>query len=361
MAEKNSDSRDFLPPAAAAAAPGKLPKYFWIWAPMLVFFGLSLLVIFSYLQRRAAIVLIKNQYDYVVTSLNDAGLDIAYDKIEFNALWPKKLVKAENFKIYTLNDKRSIEWSVSELTINGGLFSSRKLHLGLSKQQNLQYGKDNYKITLRRPDISLDVTAEGINNLIIKLYGLDISDIADIGEISFAARKIASQQINDDAPFIKTYLDIRNIKFNGLLNYPLAQDISRIYINSDIIGRLKNNDNMQAAINDWLLRNGKIEVKALTVNWAPLLLVGKGNIYFNEKFKPIIKLSTSSKALLDLINQMEAKNWLDNKGVFVAKILLGNKAYKANPEDKHLTLSTPIDYQDGEVAVEKITIYQNKN
>lgn len=360
MAEKNADTMDFLPPAEETEVKSRLPRFFWIWAPMLCFFAFSLLAILSFLQRRAAVSAIKNQYEFVTASLNEAGLDMAYDKIEFSALWPFKLVKAENFKIYTLSADNYKEWSVPQLAIDGGIFSSNKLRFELSKKQNLQIGEDNYKITLRRSKISIECSSQGLNNLIVKLYDFNISDIADIRELNFAARKIAARQINDDAPFLKTYLDIRDIKLNGLINYPLSQDISRIYLNSDIIGSIKKADDFQSSLNDWLFRNGKIDIKALTINWAPLILVGKGNVYFNEKFEPVVKLSTSSKALLDLINQLEAKKRLDNKGAFVVKILLGNKAYKANPEDKYLTVSTPIDYQNGEVAVEKITIYKNQ-
>lgn len=360
MVANNADSRDFLPSATETKVHSKLPRYFWIWAPMLFVFCFSILFIFSYLQRRATVTAIRNQYEFITSSLNEFGLDIAYDHIEFNALWPYKLVKAENFKIYTLSADDYKEWSVKELAIDSGFFTSKKLNILPARKQNLQIGEDNYKISARRSDISMEISTQGLNNLIVKLYDYDISNIADIGEFSFAARKISSQQINDEAPFLKTFIDIHNIKLNGLLNYPLSQDISRIYFNGEIIGNFKKAEDIQASLNDWLFRNGRIEVKALTVNWMPLLLVGKGSIYFNEKFKPIVKLNTTSKALLDLINQLDTKNYLDNKGVFVTKILLGNKAYKANPEDKYLTVSTPIDYQDGEITIEKISVYKDK-
>lgn len=359
MAVKNTDNADSLLLRGESAIPkSRLSRYSWVFAPMLVVFCLTLLFTFSYLQRRSVISAIQSQYDYAINSLNESGFDIAYDRIEFNALWPFKLVKIKNFKIYTLAAENYMEWNIPELEVDTGLWAAKQLEIKLSKNQTCNFGGSKYDISIGRYKITVEGSYNGLNNLIIKLHDIDISNLAQIGELSFAARKIAAQQINDEAPFLKTYFEIRNVRLNGLLNYPLSQDISRIYFNADIIGRFKKMDGWQSAVNDWLLRDGKIEIKTLTINWLPLILVGKGDVYFNDKLKPVVRLKTSSKALLDLINQMESKSWLDNKGAFVAKILLSSKAFKADPEDKYLTVSTPINYQDGQISVEKITIYK---
>ena len=92
------------------------------------------------------------------------------------------------------------------------------------------------------------------------------------------------------------------------------------------------------------------------ISWDPLLLVGRGDVHFNEKFEPKMSLHTSSKALLDLLNDLQDKKYLDRKGVFVANILLGAKAFKANENDNYYTITTPITYRDNKLAVENITI-----
>ena len=65
---------------------------------------------------------------------------------------------------------------------------------------------------------------------------------------------------------------------------------------------------------------------------------------------------TSSKALLRLIDDLQKNGFLERKGVFVADILLKSKGFKLHEEDKHLTLTTPINYQDGKLSVENITV-----
>ena len=81
-------------------------------------------------------------------------------------------------------------------------------------------------------------------------------------------------------------------------------------------------NNLRSDLREWLSKDGHWEIKDFNLSWSPLLLVGKGNLYLNENFKPILQLNTTSKALSVLIDDLEHKNWLDSKGVFVAKILL---------------------------------------
>ena len=114
--------------------------------------------------------------------------------------------------------------------------------------------------------------------------------------------------------------------------------------------------NYKTALDCWLAQDGYIDVKKLMVNWSPLSLIGEGELNFNENYIPKIKLSTSSKGLFELIENLEQKKWLDSKGVFVAKILLENKAFKIKDSDKHLSVVTPISYNDNILTVEKISI-----
>lgn len=337
-------------------------KNLWAIGSFLISFVVILVVTNNYLQRRAAISTFKNNFDFLLSSINDSGWDIAYDKIEFGRFYPSNLITFKNFKIYKLNDNPYKELNLSELKINNGFFSPKQLSIKLAPSAELNYAGKNHKIVMGDYHIEVEMTGnESLNNLTANINDLKISDWADIEKINYAARIIAPQQINDQSPFLKNYLKIENIKLNGLLDYPLSQNISRIYMEADIIGQIKKADTIKTSLNEWLARDGKIEIKNFTINWLPLLLVGKGDLYFNDNLQPIMKMNTSSKALINLLDQLEQKKWLDSKGVFVAKILLNNKAYKADQKDQFLTVSTPIAIQEDALLVQKIPVKKWKN
>lgn len=332
-----------------------LKAYIWPVVAFMAALLLSVIVINNYLQRRALINHIKTEMHYVLESLNNAGWDLAYEKIDFNSLYPFSLVNLKNVKIYSITQNNA--WEINELTLNSSFFNAQKVSINLGQEQNLTVNATKHKINLGDYQFSVEMPTQGnLNNLTLQLHNITISDWADIGEINFAARIIAPQLINERSPSLRSYLEIRQVKLNGLLNYPLGQNIERIYLNTAVLGQIKGGENFQQALRGWLDKDGHIEIKDFNLNWPPFLLVGKGSLYFNENFKPILQLNTSSKALFELIDDLESKGWLDSKGTFVAKILLSNKAYKADAEDKYLTVTTPIAIRDDALLVEKIVL-----
>lgn len=340
---------------AYAESPRRWKKHLWICLPFFTALVLSLAVISNYLQRRAVISHFKQEMNYVIKSLNQFGWDVAYDNIGFNALYPSNLIAFENFKLYSHTQNRAL--IIEKLLLTAGFFSPSELQISTEGAVNLSFDGTVHKIESGDNDAAIDFKdGKEPNSLTLRIQNLSISDWAEINEINFAARIIAPQRINEQAPFIKTHFDVRNIKLNGLLNYPLGQNIERIYANADVIGQIKADTDFQQAVHEWLSHGGHIAIKEFNLNWTPLLMVGKGELSFNEKFQPVLQLNTSSKALPELIDDLEKKNWFDSKGIFVAKILLNNKAYKADEADRHLTVTTPIGIRDDALLIEKIAV-----
>ena len=129
-----------------------------------------------------------------------------------------------------------------------------------------------------------------------------------------------------------------------------------IYAKANIMGRIIPEDFIMTSLESWLREGGFIDVPNLIIQWEPLTLVGRGNINFNEEFSPRINFNTSSKGMLRLIKDLQQREFLESSNFFIANILLRNKAYKINPEDEELTISTPIGYADKKITVENLVI-----
>ena len=147
-----------------------------------------------------------------------------------------------------------------------------------------------------------------------------------------------------------------SVNLNGLLDYPLTSYIRKMYAQFNLVGNLSGNEPFVTAAEKWLHEGGFVDVPNVTVSWDPLLLVGKGDIRFNENFEPTIQIKTSSKAIINLLNDLKNNKFLDRKGVFVANILLAAKGFKMKDDDEYLTISTPIAYRDNKLTVENITV-----
>ena len=308
-------------------------------------------------QRYGNIIEIKKYFSIIQHNLNIAGYDIAYEDMEFNTLYPYPLLTAKNFQIYKRSEKDFISWKIKNIEINSGLFSPQTICFDLSATQLLQIKTSEYTITPQQSNICLDFDINGLYNFTYSANNTNIKNISEIQEIKIGARRIMPKSITNTSPFFDIHARINNFKFNGLLKYPLSQTISDIYLNSVIIGSISSNNDFSTSLNQWRENNGYIDIKRLTINWSPLVLVGRGEMHFNKKFSPSIRINSSSKGLLELISQLQENKHIDSKGAFVSKILLENKSFLLQDEDKHSTVITPIDFKDGKISVENITIY----
>lgn len=329
----------------------------WKWAffSFLAVFCILTLFINAYLQRQAFIHYVKKNLEYSFNSLSLSEWDIAYDNIQFNPFPLSHLVDIENLKIYNKVSKSA--WVCERFYFDNSILSPKKIKVYFGGKQFIKTIKSSHKLEIPQYEINLTLGETQPQNLFVNLHNIKLTDwfsvenaFFEINWASILTENVTSLPINFSAK-----LDIQNLKFNGLVDYPLGQNIKNISMEADMLGTPKNNDNFQASLREWLAQDGFFRINNFTINWRPLLMVGKGEFYLNENFKPILTLDTTSKALLNLLDDMEQRHWLDSKGVFVAKVLLNNKAYKID-EDKYLTISTPISIRDDAVLVEKIAI-----
>ncbi|MBE6459196.1 MAG: DUF2125 domain-containing protein [Alphaproteobacteria bacterium] len=289
--------------------------------------------------------------------LNEFQLDLAYDNIEFNNIFFYPLVKIDNLQIYNLQGREL--WKINIATVTGRpeIFSSQKLNLSFDTPISFSYGQ---KTTLLSANAGLKISANQQGNfdtIHFRMRSIDIKDFAKIKKISFDIRSLHSmQQEALIMPSLESHIEIRDIELNGLLKYPLSSKIQRIYIKTNVMGSISINDSLHTGLENWLQNGGFADIQKLVINWNPLTLVGRGSINFNEQLHPRINLNTSSKALIELLTDSQKNGFLDRKGVFVANILLNAKAFKLHKDDKYLTLTTPISYQDNKLAIENVTV-----
>ena len=348
----NIDFADNFPEEKDLKSPS-----FWKWGvfSFVAVFFISLLFTHAFLQRQVLISHIKKQMAYSIQALNQFGWDVAYDNVSFHAFPLFPLGEINNLKLYNKFSKTS--WNCETIRFDNSILRSQKLQFELIGKQFLTLPNGVHKIELANQEFILNIDDNGeIYLLSFKLFNISVADIADIKQAIVLGNQISSTSLEQPAPSFKLAFEISDIKLNGLLNYPLSQDIRRIYLNSEIIGKINFTNNLRSDLREWLSKDGHWEIKDFNLSWSPLLLVGKGNLYLNETFKPILQLNTTSKALSVLIDDLEHKNWLDSKGVFVAKILLSGKSYKQDENDQYLTVSTPISVRDDALLIEKIAV-----
>ena len=94
----------------------------------------------------------------------------------------------------------------------------------------------------------------------------------------------------------------------------------------------------------------------MILNWKPLIMFAQGDVRFNQKTEPTLNLNTASLAMIETIDLLNQNGFISNKGAFVVKILLNNKAVQQNPGDAYKTVVTPLKISKDAVFLENIKL-----
>ncbi len=318
------------------------------------FITLSLLI-FCFV-RNYTISILKQEVVKFEKSVSEAGYEFSYENLSFSRFSPFSILTVNGLRIYSLDGNNYYEWDIPELKISSGLFSSQNLKISFSPEQRFQKGLNVYQLSAPTLTTKIRLNENGIKDLDILAKDFQITNVLSAEYLSISAQKTDSEDGLKFNPFFETKINIKNIRLDDTVELPLDKDIFRIYMHANIAGKMQSAETYRESIDEWLHSGGMIDIKRLIVNWNPLLMVARGDVYFNEKLEPNLHLMTSSKAFIETLDSLEKANMLDRKGVFVVKILLNNKAFKLRKDDQYDTITTPVNINSGEVLIENIPV-----
>ena len=290
-----------------------------------------------------------------------AGYDIAYEHLSFSLFSPWQILRIQNFKIYSLDTNNYKEWQFDEVAVSSDIFNTKNIRFHFSKKQTLQVGSRKWDVEIPQCLAEMTIAKQNfIQDFHLQAADIKINNLADISEFRFALQRANGHLVNENSPFMETLLEIKDAHIDDYTAWPMNKHIDHIFLNANIIGEIEEQPIFSESLYSWIENNGFIDIQKLIINWKPLVMVAKGDLFFNEQLEPDITLNTSSMALADTLEEMNQNSWLDDKGVFVVKILLNNKSFKKNQSDQYFTVTTPIKVNNQQILVENIPVWQKK-
>ena len=243
------------------------------------------------------------------------------------------------------------------VAVSADIFDIRKIRFHFSRNQTIQKGTQTWEMEVPQAFAEMTISPENrFQDFNLRIADLTVKKLLTIRQINFAAQRMAPKQVNANGPFIETHLDVHDLTIADYTGWPMNKEVEYFYLNGNVIGTIERQPIFSESLYDWIEKDGHIEVKKMILNWQPLVMVAKGDLYFNENLAPNLTLNTSSLALVDTLDKMNANGWLEDKGVFVARILLNNKSFKKNQSDKYFTVTTPLKINNKQILIENIPV-----
>lgn len=309
---------------------------------------LTFSVVSAFLCRNYAIGLIKNQLYMLGMTLNSLGLDYAYDDISFYSFSPWQIMRVKNIKFYSVEDG-SFSWTIDELNVDAGLWDYEDINIFLSGKQVFQKGKNVWDVYVPVSEMSLIIKDDKFSSVSLRSEGVQVGKLGNIDDFSF--------QLKQDEKGVRSVeLDVKGVVIDDITGWPLNKTIDHVFVKSFLQGDWNTEMTFSDAWYNWLDKDGRIIVDKIILNWKPLIMVANGDVQFNKKFEPKLSLNTASIALVDTLEKLNEHGFISNKGTFVVKILLNNKAKKQKSSDKHKMVVSPLKITKDKVLLENIRI-----
>lgn len=324
-------------------------RYWLVILSALITALVCLSILLSYFSRNYAIDIIKSHVEKVSEALQVMGYDIAYDELAFYSMSPWQIMRVKNFKIYSLDESNFWQWNVDELSVDVGVWDNDKIDIFLGNKQSFQYMSSLWKIAVSDVSCNLNFEKESFKNLHLNASGVSVKNLLVADSVDIKIKK-------DDFSYFNSELDAKGITIDDMTGWALNKKIDHAYVNTLLQLYLGDDVTLSEAIYEWVDRGGKIDIKKLILNWKPLIVVANGDVEFNEKNGPVVSLNTASLALLETLDRLNENGYISNKGTFVSKILLNNKAVQQKPSDKYKTIVTPLKISKDAITLENIKI-----
>ena len=264
---------------------GNIRQLFKLKIGAILSFVFSFVLVFSCLyvtaQRGIMVKKIRKSLPEIITSLNEIGIDLAYDNIKFNPVAFFPLMKIDNPQLYSLDERQYWNIKFDNVKLYANLLGASQLQIKFADHGSFSQGNTLYETTSDKTAIYIkDLISQP--ELLIRSEKFNIKNLALFNNVTFWLKPSHLNDTNAKGlPFYQSLLEINNVTINGMINYPLSSHIKNISAKADIIGKFSFDDDLLTSAESWVKNGGFIDIPQLIVQWAPLTLVGRGNVHLN--------------------------------------------------------------------------------
>lgn len=327
----------------------KWQKYQWALLSGLISALICFSLMAAFFCRNYAIGMLKSQFEELEKNLQSVGYDFAYDHLQFYSFSPWQIMRAKNFRIYSLDESDFWQWTAEELDIDVGLWNNESVEVFLGSKQKIQHQNQEWEISLPMSEFLVRLKDGSIKEMSFSAANAEVKHL-------FSLESLNLQMKQQKIPQVSFKADIKGVHIDDMTGWPLNKQIDHFFLQTALQGNWDKDSLMSEAFYDWIDKGGYLAVHKMILNWKPLIMVANGDIIFNESAEATISLNTASLALLETLDKLNENGFVSNKGVFVAKLLLSKKAVQQKAGDTYKTIIAPLKITKDAVLLENIKI-----
>lgn len=186
---------------------------------------------------------------------------------------------------------------------------------------------------------------------------VDLADIAGegatIGRISASLQRVASGRADHQTASWAVTASLDGLVLPEDPRLLLGHSLTTASLQARLMGELPTGT-LQSALKAWRDDGGTLEVDALSFDWPPLQLTGKGTVALDRDMQPILASTSTVRGVFEAVDSLTVAGVIRQKDAGVAKLVLGLLMKPAADGRKELTV--PLTVQNRTLSVGPVAL-----
>ena len=169
-----------------------------------------------------------------------------------------------------------------------------------------------------------------------------------------APAKITDPKVSTSAAFF-VQLKLRELNLAGSFNSSLGNAVQEFSTNFRVMGHLDPVLSKRNIIN-WRNAGGIIEIDSMRGIVGSLTFYGTGTLALDKKLQPLVAMSANFEGILQTIDGLEKKGYINSKKALLAKVMLN--LFSKNTVGLNGAINLPVTVQDRKLSVGPVPLAQ---
>jgi hypothetical protein len=167
----------------------------------------------------------------------------------------------------------------------------------------------------------------------------------------------ASGPVTGSMPVVSARLEVNidTLTLPGALPAPLSTTLKGIAFTADVVGPM-GSGTLPKILDAWQSAGGAINLKAFTLDWAPLAIAGEGSIALDQDLQPLGAFTTRVRGFAAGIDIMVEQHRMDRKEATLAKGVLGMMSKPSTGGETEI--SVPLTVQDRMLSAGPLKLFE---
>ncbi|MDR3439176.1 DUF2125 domain-containing protein [Telmatospirillum sp.] len=259
------------------------------------------------------------------------------------------------FEEPSIADPLGNRWQGPQLTATISPFAVGQSHLDAPGRHQLSIaGAAPVALTVDRLSGELSIGLNGVSQVAVDIGGLAVNQLhAD--HLAVTVRRLAAGPVTHADASWGVVTSMESVRFPEDPRLPFGPTLSSAHLEARLMGDMARGRPLDA-LTAWRDDGGTVEIDALTLDWPPLALTGKGTLALDGRMQPILASNCTVRGLFEAVDVLTRAGSVRAQDAAMVKLVLG-LLMKPGPDGTQ-ALTIPMTIQNRRLSVGPVALFE---